>query len=45
MTDWQRGETFPLNVTVFNYLEQPLPLVVRLITESGDVTADRTEVS
>ena len=34
-----------MNVTVFNYLEQPLPLVVRLITESGDVTADRTEVS
>eukprot|EP00092_Neocalanus_flemingeri_P108736 GFUD01139655.1.p1 GENE.GFUD01139655.1~~GFUD01139655.1.p1 ORF type:complete len:1716 (-),score=430.19 GFUD01139655.1:66-5213(-) len=39
----KRGETFPLNVTVFNYIDAELPIRVKLITSEEDVQSDRSE--
>jgi len=39
----KRGETFPLNVTVFNYIDAELPIRVKLITSEEDVQSDNSE--
>ena len=39
----KRGETFPLNVTVFNYLDQELPIKVKLFTSQQEVQSEQTE--
>ena len=39
----KRGETFPLNVTVFNYIDVELPIRVKLITSEEEVQSDKSE--
>merc|ERR1712106_216596 len=39
----KRGETFPLNVTVFNYIDAELPIRVKLITSEENVQTDKSE--
>ena len=39
----KRGETFPLNVTVFNYLDQELPIRVKLLISQQEVQTEQTE--
>jgi len=39
----KRGEKFPLNVTVFNYIDVELPITVKLITAEEEVMAEKTE--
>jgi len=39
----KRGETFPLNVTVFNYVDVELPMTVKLITSEEEVQSEKSE--
>merc|ERR1740137_144761 len=39
----KRGETFPLNVTVFNYIDVELPIRVKLITSEEDIQGEDSE--
>merc|ERR1719233_8880 len=39
----KRGEIFPLNVTVFNYVDVELPMRVKLITSAEEVEAEKSE--
>ena len=40
----KRGEVFPLNISVFNYVEQDLPIRVNLVVEDEEINAVKTEV-
>ena len=40
----KRGEVFPLNISVFNYVEQDLPIRVNLMVDDEDIKAVKTEV-
>ena len=40
----KRGEVFPLNISVFNYVEQDLPIRVELFVKDNDIKAERTQV-
>jgi alpha-2-macroglobulin len=39
----KRGEVFPLNVTVFNYIDTELPIQVKLLTPAKEVQSDQSE--
>ena len=39
----KRGEIFPLNVTVFNYVNVELPMTVKLITSVEEVQSEKSE--
>ena len=39
----KRGETFPLNVTIFNYIEQELPIRVKLISSQQEIYSEKSE--
>jgi len=39
----KRGETFPLNVTVFNYVDVELPMKVKLITAEDEAQSEKSE--
>ena len=39
----KRGETFPLNVSVFNYIDVELPMRVKLVTSEDEVQSDKSE--
>ena len=40
----KRGETFPLNISVFNYLPTELPITVSLRVDPDELEADESEV-
>ena len=40
----KRGEVFPLNISVFNYVEQDLPIRINLMTDNEEIEAAITEV-
>merc|ERR1719415_285588 len=40
----KRGELFPLNISVFNYVSQDLPIRAELIVENSEIQADVTQV-
>ena len=40
----KRGEVFPLNISVFNYVEQDLPIKVNLMVNDDDIKTMKTEV-
>ena len=39
----KKGETFPLNVTVFNYVDVELPMKVKLITAEDEAQSKKSE--
>ena len=40
----KRGEVFPLNISVFNYVEQDLPIRINLLTDNEEIEAAITQV-
>ena len=40
----KRGEVFPLNISVFNYVDQELPIRVELLVNDADIAAAKKSV-